>query len=104
MSSTQHVVYRLHPPRPTFPADMTDTEAATMRAHIEYWSDLLDRGTAVVFGPVADPTGEWGLAVAEVVDAEHADRIRQDDPVTRAGLATIEMYPMRAAFARPLPH
>jgi uncharacterized protein YciI len=82
---------------------MTADEAATMREHVAYWSDLLDRGIAVVFGPVDDPAGGWGLAVAEVTDAEHADRVRRDDPVVRAGLGTIELHPMRAAFARPLP-
>lgn len=101
MTDSQHFVFRLTPPRPTFPADMTEAEAATMREHIAYWSDLLDRGVAVVFGPVADHAGEWGLAVAEVTGAEHAERLRSEDPVTRAGLATIEIHPMRAAFARP---
>lgn len=104
MNDRQHVVYRLVPPRPTFAVDMTADEAATMHQHVAYWSDLLARGIAVVFGPVADPGGEWGLAVAEVTDAGHADQLRRDDPVSRAGLARIEMFPMRAAFVRPLPH
>src|SRR5208283_3626666 len=48
---------RLIPPRPTFAADMTPDEASIMQSHVAYWSDLLARGKAVVFGPVADPHG-----------------------------------------------
>ncbi|MGZ4547524.1 MAG: YciI family protein [Blastococcus sp.] len=103
MSDPRFFVYRLRPPRPTFPDDITPDEAAVMREHVAYWTDLLHRGVAVVFGPVAEPTGTFGLAVVEVADAEHADRLRRDDPVSRAGLGSIEMHPMRTAIVRPLP-
>ena len=103
MSDLQRFVYRLCPPRPTFPDDMTPDEAVVMREHVAYWTDLLDRGVAVVFGPVTEPTGTFGLAVAEVADAEHADQLRQNDPLSRAGLGPVEVYPMRAAVVRPLP-
>ena len=102
MSDLQRFVYRLCPPRSTFPDDMTPEEAVVMREHVAYWTDLLERGVAVVFGPVAEPTGTYGLAVVEVADAAHADRIRQNDPIVRAGLGPVDVYPMRAAVVRPL--
>ncbi len=103
MTDTQHFVFKLTPPRPTFAFDQTPHEAQVMAAHIDYWRGLLDRGVAVVFGPVLDPTGGWGLAVAEVENAEQAAQIRADDPVTRAGIATLDVHPMLNAVARPLP-
>lgn len=104
MTDAQHFVFRLTPPRPTFAFDQTPEEARVMAAHIDYWRGLLDRGIAVVFGPVLDPAGGWGLAVAEVESNDHAERIRLEDPVTRAGIATIDAVPMLGAIVRPLPH
>ncbi|MDQ6702087.1 MAG: SRPBCC domain-containing protein [Pseudomonadota bacterium] len=51
---------RLLPPRPTFAQDMTAEEAAVMREHAAYWGKHLHKGTAIVFGQVADPKGAWG--------------------------------------------
>ena len=62
--------YKLIPPRPSFPAGMTHTEAAIMQDHFVYWQKLLSQGTAVVSGPVADPAGVWGLAIVEVGTAD----------------------------------
>lgn len=45
--------YYLHKvilPRPTFAADMTETESAIMSKHVAYWTDLLDKDVAVAFG------------------------------------------------------
>ena len=53
-------LWRLIPPRPTFAHDMTGEESKPMQEHGAYWSDLVDRGIAVVFGLVADPKGHWG--------------------------------------------
>jgi hypothetical protein len=35
---------------------MNADEADMMKRHSSYWTDLLQRGTAVVFGPVGDVT------------------------------------------------
>src|SRR5271166_4680228 len=71
---------RLIPPRPTFAADMTPDEASIMQSHVAYWSDLLARGKAVVFGPVADPHGPWGLGVIRVADEAEASALTEGDP------------------------
>jgi hypothetical protein len=50
-------------PRPDFALDMTDEEREIMGRHAAYWHPYLDSGQMVVFGPVLDSTGPWGLAL-----------------------------------------
>ena len=52
----KYFLYKLLPPRPTFPQDMTEAEGELMQEHINYWKTLVDKRIAVIFGPVADPT------------------------------------------------
>ena len=69
-------VFRLVAPRPTFALDMTDEERAVMERHAAYWRPFVESGQMVVFGPVLDATGSWGLGVVEAedeVDAFAAD-------------------------------
>lgn len=101
MSARMHFVYKLVPPRPTFFADQTEHEQAVMADHVGYWSDLLSAGTAVAFGPVLDPAGVWGIAIVEAEDENEIARIAAGDPVTKAGVGTIETYPMPGAIVRP---
>ena len=63
-------VFRLQAPRPTFALDMTDEEREIMGRHAAYWKPRLDAGQMVVFGPVLDGTGSWGLGVVEADDEE----------------------------------
>ena len=46
--------YKLLSPRPIFAVDMSDSERLAMREHVAYWTELSQRGTAIVFGPVND--------------------------------------------------
>jgi uncharacterized protein YciI len=97
----RYYAFKLFPPRPSFPADITEAEAAIMAEHITYWTELLNAGTAVAFGPVADPTGAWGLAVVEAGPDTDVDQLRENDPVIRRGLgAHVEIYPMPNAIVR----
>jgi uncharacterized protein len=95
-----HFVYKLIPPRPTFDTDMSDTEAAVMGQHIAYWQDLLERGRVIVFGPVSDPAGTWGLGVVEAETEDDARALGAHDPAVTSGLATFEVYPMPMAVVR----
>jgi uncharacterized protein YciI len=90
---------RLIAPRPTFVDDMTDDERAMMAEHAGYWRQLLADGVAVVFGPVLDPAGPYGLAVIEVDDQQHAERVIAADPAVRGGMKA-EAYPMLNAIYR----
>jgi uncharacterized protein YciI len=93
-------VYRFVPYRPDFPTTMTDTEKAVMAEHVAYWQSLADKDIAVVFGPVADPDGAWGIAVVEAGSEEEVHAIRAADPVVAADLGPVYTYPMPTAITR----
>lgn len=101
MSDKQHFLYKLLPPRPDFAVTMTPEEAAVMADHGRYWEGLLAAGTAVAFGPVAEPTGAWGLGLLEVDDPAEAEQVRDGDPAVRSGRLTAEIHPLIAATVRP---
>lgn len=86
---------RTNNPRPTFHLDMTDDERAVMERHVAYWSNEADAGVAVVFGPVADPAGVYGIGVYRVDDEEQMLRLIRDDPAN--GLLTYEVFLMPRA-------
>jgi uncharacterized protein YndB with AHSA1/START domain len=89
---------RLLAPRPTFAFDMTPEERAIMQEHGAYWRTLLREGSAVVFGPVADPKGAWGLGVIRAADEAEVRRLESQDPVilSRRGFS-YEVLPMLTA-------
>ena len=94
-------VLRLIAPRPTFALDMTDEERAVMGRHAEHWQPLVEAGRMVVFGPVADGTGSWGLAVVEGDDEEQVRAHAAEDPVVTTGTATYEFGTLLTGFVRP---
>lgn len=51
-----------------------------MQRHIAYWSEKAAAGIAVVFGPVADPKGVWGLGVYRVNDMAQMQLMLDADP------------------------
>ncbi len=92
---------KLIPPRPSFPFDMSDTERALMQEHGAYWSGIAAKGPAVVFGPVADPSGPFGLLVLEVEKEEDVQVLIAGDPLNQSGLNfKFETYPMLSAITR----
>jgi uncharacterized protein YciI len=64
--------------------DMTESERKVMQDHVVYWTGLRDKGTAIVFGPVLDPKGVWGVAVVETPDEATARAILANDPVDKS--------------------
>jgi uncharacterized protein YndB with AHSA1/START domain len=76
---------RLMPPRPSFARDMTAEETAVMQEHGAYWRKKLRDGVAIVFGPVADPKGVWGLVVLRATSDEAARALEAADPAVRSG-------------------
>ncbi len=94
-------VFRLQAPRPTFALDMTEEERTIMGRHASYWQPFIDSGQMVIFGPVLDGTGSWGLGVLEAEDEDEVRRFAAGDPVVTTGTATIEVGKMLAGFIRP---
>jgi uncharacterized protein len=62
--------------------------------------DLADKGTVVVYGPVFDPNGSYGMGVIEAETEEDVQRLIADDPVRKANLGRHEFYPMRVGALR----
>lgn len=97
----KYFLYKLIPPRPTFPKDMTYTERELMQEHINYWKNLVDRRIAVVFGPVADPNGVYGLAIVETEDEAIVRDININDPAIKHDVGfKSEIYPMPEPILR----
>ncbi|KWV50164.1 hypothetical protein AS156_14450 [Bradyrhizobium macuxiense] len=94
----KYYVCRLTGPRPTFPQDMTPREAEIMHAHVAYCGELLRTGKALIFGPVADPAGVWGLGVLQLPDDADPQDIVANDPTMKANAGfTYQVMPMLRA-------
>lgn len=94
-------VFRLIAPRPNFALDMTDDEREIMGRHAAHWQPYLEAGRMVIFGPVVDDTGSWGLGVVEADDEDELRRFAERDPAVTTGTARVEVGKMLAGFVRP---
>jgi uncharacterized protein YciI len=89
-----HFFLKLIPSRPTFSQDMTDEERGIMLQHIAYWVELMKQGKVIVFGPVSDPKGVYGMGVIDVENEEDVIKLTSRDPAL--AINTYEWWPMRA--------
>jgi uncharacterized protein YciI len=96
-------VFRLKPPRPNFALDMSDQEREVMGRHAAHWQPYIESGQMVIFGPVLDGTGSWGLGVIESDDEDELRDFAARDPVVTTGTGSIELGRMLQGFVRPGP-
>jgi uncharacterized protein YciI len=94
-------VIRLKGPRPTFALDMSDAEREIMGRHAAHWQRFIASGQMVVFGPILDSTGSWGLAVVDTEDEGDLRAHAEADPVVTSGTGNLEIGKMLAGFVRP---
>jgi uncharacterized protein len=96
-----HFFYKLIPPRPSFPRDITEVEGTIMQEHFAYWHRLMEKRKVVVVGPVLDPKGTYGIAVLEVEDTAIAENLAKNDPAitSKAGFS-FEVHSMIDAKVR----
>ena|ERR1700722_13417099 len=94
-------VFRLKAPRPTFALDMTDEERETMARHAAYWQPMVDSGRMIIFGPVLDGSGSWGLGVVEADDEDEIRAFASGDPAVTSGTAELEVGKLLAGYVRP---
>jgi uncharacterized protein YndB with AHSA1/START domain len=91
-------VCRLLPPRPTFALDMNASERALMGEHAGYWRQHMREGRVVVFGPVGDPAGPWGMGVVRAKDAGEVRAFADRDPTITSGFGfQWQILPMLSA-------
>jgi uncharacterized protein YciI len=92
-----HFFLKLIAPRPTFALDMNEAEKKLMQEHALYWKSRQDRGEVLVFGPVMDPKGPYGMGIVEFADEARARAFSSGDPVMKANIGfSCEIHPMRA--------
>jgi hypothetical protein len=91
---------RTQNPRPTFHLDMTAEERSIMQRHVAYWTEKANLGIAIVFGPVLDPKGVYGIGVYDVQDEPEMHAFIEHDPAN--GLLHYEVLPMPRAVVGPL--
>lgn len=94
-------VLRLTAPRPDFAMTMSDAEREIMGRHAAHWQPYVESGRMVVFGPVLDGTGSWGLGVLEADDEDEVRAHAERDPAVTSGTARLELGRMLAGFVRP---
>lgn len=100
MPEPRHFLYKLIAPRTSFHLDMTDDEKQAMSQHMQYWATLTDQKISVLYGPVFDPVGVWGLAIIEVADEVDARTIGDSDPAVASGICRFELLPMQIGMIR----
>jgi uncharacterized protein YciI len=79
---------------------MSDEERNVMARHAAHWQPYIDSGQMVVFGPVLDSTGSWGLAVVEADDEQQLRSFAERDPVVTTGTGKIELGRMLSGIVR----
>ena len=63
---------------------------------MQYWTDLMNKGQVVVFGPIMDPKEIYGLGVVKVDSDDQLKSLINNDPAN--GLNRYEFFPMRAVM------
>lgn len=96
----KHFFYKLYPPRPTFHLDQNEEEKAVMQQHMQYWTELTHQRSSIVYGPVFEPKGVFGMAVIEVNSEEEANNIAKNDPAVSSEVCAYELIPMQVGLMR----
>jgi len=91
----RHFLIKLIPPRATFALDIAEEEKQLMQEHVAYWTELADKDVALVFGPVLDPAGSYGIGVVAVGGEGDLKPLTTNDPVAKSGRQfRLETYAM----------
>jgi uncharacterized protein YciI len=91
-----HYFVKLTPRRPTFVQDMTADERLVMQEHVTHWREQMQKGNVIVFGPVLDSAGSYGVGVVAVDEEQQVRSLVDSDPAKH--LMQIDYWPMRAVY------
>ena len=84
--------------------DSLDLRMDTRPEHVDYLSDLNDRGILKIAGPFLNEREEpcGSLVVVEAENGDAARMIAENDPYSRAGLfAEVDIRPYKWTFNNP---
>lgn len=90
----QYFVLHLLPSRPDFAQNMTDEERAIMMRHVAYWTEIMNQGKVLVFGPVLDPNEVYGLGIISVDNEQEVKDFIANDPASK--INRYEYFSMKA--------
>ena len=90
----QFYFLKLNPPRPDFAQSLSPGEKKIMGEHAAYWKNLLQKGICLIYGPVLDPKGAYGVGIVEVESEEQLNALITNDPADKLG--KYEFYQMLA--------
>jgi uncharacterized protein len=90
----KYFVLHLLPSRPDFAQTMTDDERAIMMKHISYWTEIMNQGKVLAFGPVLDPKAAYGLGIVAVENEREVEDFILNDPAGK--INKYEYFPMKA--------
>lgn len=84
----------LLPSRPDFAQTITDEERAIMMKHVGYWTEIMNQGKVLAFGPVLDPKEVYGLGIIAVDNEQEVKDFIANDPAAK--INRYEYFPMKA--------
>ena len=91
----KYYLCKFMPPGRDFLKSMTSAQKQLMKEHGDFLQDLLETGVVVAHGPVADPSGGWGLSLFEVEDGVDVASVVAEDPMIKANIgARYDVLPM----------
>jgi len=90
----KYFVLHLLPSRPDFAQPMSVDERAIMMEHIGYWTEKMNIGKVLVFGPILDPKAVYGLGIVAVDSEQEVEEFIANDPAGK--INKYEYFPMRA--------
>jgi uncharacterized protein YciI len=90
----KYYVLHLLPSRPDFSQTMTDEERSIMMKHVAYWTEIMNQGKVLAFGPVLDPKAVYGLGIISVENEQKVKDFISNDPASK--INKYEYFPMKA--------
>lgn len=90
----KYFALKLLPCRPDFAQTMTPEERSIMMQHVAYWTEYMNKGFVLAFGPVLDPEAVYGLGIVCVDDEAEVKEMIAGDPA--AAINTYVYHPMMA--------
>jgi uncharacterized protein YciI len=72
-----------------------------LQQHVKYWLPLTDQGVCLAVGHTLnhDETA-FGIAVVKADSEAAARKIMEDDPIVRAGILTVTVFPFEGVISK----
>ena len=76
-------------------------DMSVLRQHVEYLQKLSDQGVSIVAGHTMNhDQNAFGLAIVRAESENAARKIMEDDPLVRAGILTVTVFPFEGLVGK----